>query len=28
LAKFPVNFPVSREFDSWDGFDCDCVRHQ
>ena len=28
LTKFPVNFPVSREFGSGDGFDCDCVRHQ
>src|SRR5262245_38393182 len=26
--KFPVNFPVSREFASGDGFDYDCVRHQ
>ena len=25
--KFPVNFPVSREFGSGDGFDYDCVRH-
>ena len=25
--KFPVNFPVSREFGSGDGFDVDCVRH-
>jgi hypothetical protein len=27
MEKFPVNFPVSREFGSGDGFDCDCVRH-
>src|SRR5262245_37230197 len=27
FAKFPVNFPVSREFDGGDGFDWDCVRH-
>src|SRR5262249_4005884 len=27
IEKFPVNFPVSREFGSGDGFDCDCVRH-
>ena len=27
IAKFPVNFPVSREFRSGDGFDYDCVRH-
>jgi len=26
LTKFPVLFPVSREFDSGDGFDLDCVR--
>jgi hypothetical protein len=26
--KFPVNFPVSREFGSGDRFDCDCVRRQ
>lgn len=27
LTKFPVFFPVSREFGSGDGFDCNCVRH-
>jgi hypothetical protein len=26
LAKFPDNFPVSREFDGGDGFEYDCVR--
>jgi hypothetical protein len=25
--KFPVYFPVSREFGSGDGFESDCVRH-
>src|SRR5262245_9358610 len=25
--KFPVNFPVSREFAGGDRFECDCVRH-
>ena len=27
MMKFPVNFPVSREFGSGDAFDYDCVRH-
>jgi hypothetical protein len=27
IAKFPVLFPVSREFRPRDGFDIDCVRH-
>jgi hypothetical protein len=27
FVKFPVFFPVSREFGSGDGFDLDCVRH-
>ena len=25
--KFPVLFPVSREFENGDRFVCDCVRH-
>lgn len=28
IAKFPVLFPVGREFSSRDGFGIDCVRHQ
>ena len=28
FEKFPVLFPVSREFECGDGFDNDCVRHQ
>jgi hypothetical protein len=27
FAKFPVNFPVSREFERGDRFEWDCVRH-
>ena len=27
LMKFPVLFPVSREFERGDRFECDCVRH-
>src|SRR5262245_20079616 len=27
FAKFPVNFPVSREFDGGDGFESDCIHH-
>jgi hypothetical protein len=27
LTKFPVNFPVSREFGSGDGFVRDCIHH-
>jgi hypothetical protein len=28
LTKFPVNFPVSREFGSGDGFVADCILRQ
>jgi hypothetical protein len=27
FAKFPVLFPVCREFGSGDAFDLDCVHH-